>query len=91
MPDHHHPESRMTQPPTARQLRYLRDLSQRTGRTFVPPKTRSEASAAIKQLQTAPRSTRIERDLDRQVDQPAYGTAVRDDETTGFGVTARWA
>ena len=81
----------MTQPPTARQLRYLRELAQRTGRTFVPPKTKHQASAAIGQLQAAPRSSRIERHLDCQVDQPAYGTAVRDDETTGFGATARWA
>ncbi len=81
----------MTQPPTARQLSYLRELAQRTGRTFVPPKTKAEASAAIKQLQHAPRSSPIERHLDHQIDPPAYGTAVRDDETTGYGATARWA
>ena len=90
MTDHHHPESRSPQPPTINQQRELRRLAVQTGRTFTPPKTRAEASREISRLRGTSRSTRTERLLDRQGDLPAYGTAVRDDETTGYGSSARW-
>ena len=91
MTDHHHPGPRRPEPPTTKQQRELRRLAQSTGQSFVPPRTKGEASRAIARLRTAERSTRAERRLERQADMPAYGTAVRDDETTGYGQTARWA
>ena len=38
-------------PPTARQLRYLRQLANRAGQTFTTPRTRTQASWEIERLQ----------------------------------------
>jgi len=81
------------QPPTPKQLRYLRHLALRSGRTFATPKTKAKASQAIRQLERAPRSTRVERDLDRRgpLDGAQRASAIRDDELVGWGASARWA
>lgn len=59
--------------PTAKQLRFLRTLAEQTGATFVPPRTRRQASDAIDALcrQTEPaRDRRRER---HQISVPAFG------------------
>ena len=82
-------------PPTSRQLGYLRSLAERTGQTFAYPKTRRDAGREIERLKRAPASSRVERRLDRQAvvgERRAEldGARVRDDEITGYGSGARW-
>jgi hypothetical protein len=79
-------------PPSERQLRYLRSLAARTASTFAQPVTRREASREIDRLIALSRShTRPPYDAYRDEEQPlGYATAVRDEEITGFGSTARW-
>ena len=47
-------------PPTAKQLAYLRTLSDRTGTTFSVPATRRQASRAIASLLARRRSSQLE-------------------------------
>jgi hypothetical protein len=81
--------------PTQRQLRYLRQLAERSGTSFTPPATRRQASEQIKRLKQRSRSPGFERRQDRQAvsqglaeQQPA--SSVRDDEISGYGVSATW-
>jgi hypothetical protein len=53
------------QAPTRRQLAYLRTLAERTGTTFTIPATRRHASRQIQVMRARPRSSRVDRDLDR--------------------------
>jgi hypothetical protein len=48
MPDHHHPEVAMDNRPTPA---YLRQLADRTGRTFAWPQTKAQASRQIARLE----------------------------------------
>jgi hypothetical protein len=83
--------------PTTKQLAFLRSLAQRTGETFTYPRTRAEASDEIARMLGRPRSTRVERDLDRReiadamATRPDDAVRVRDDEVDGHGSSARWA
>jgi len=85
----------MAKPATPKQLRYLRALANQTGTTFAPPRTSSEASKAIKEMQQRPVSSRHERDHDRgsvaSRDGASTGVDIQDDEITGYGSTAGWA
>ena len=81
--------------PTARQLRYLRQLAEQTGTTFTTPTTHRQASQQIERLKQRSRSAAFERREDRQAvnrglaqDQPA--SSVRDDEISGYGSSATW-
>jgi hypothetical protein len=81
--------------PTARQLRYLRQLAEQTGTTFTTPATRRQASQQIERLKQRSRSAGFERRDDRKAvsrglaqDQPA--SSVRDDEISGYGSSATW-
>jgi hypothetical protein len=81
--------------PTRPQLRYLRQLAERTGSTFTPPQTRRQASAEIERLKQRSRSARLERQADHRAvtrglaeQQPA--SSVRDDEIQGYGSDAAW-
>ncbi len=49
------------QPPSARQLNYLRDLANRTGQTFAWPKTKTQASREVQRL----KNTRLQRTIER--------------------------
>jgi hypothetical protein len=85
-----------THKPTAKQLRYLRQLASSRGQSFTPPATRMEASSEIERL----KSNRPQRRVERQIEVFAYGrgiddrwggaTAVREDEIEGYGSSARW-
>jgi hypothetical protein len=55
----------MTRRATDRQLAFLRTLAHRTGTTFTPPRSRTEASRQIAILLGRGRSSRIELALDR--------------------------
>jgi hypothetical protein len=88
-----------TNPPAARQLAYLRTLAKRTGGTFTYPHTRAQASREIHRLKQIADTgfTFAELQAENQArelhgDPPlAYGTAVRDEEITGYGSTATWS
>jgi hypothetical protein len=96
MTEHHHPGFQVPERdrPTRAQLRYLRDLAMQSGQSFTPPKTKAEASDAIRRLKRA-RTTRRGGDAALRAaydsDGARRGTAVRDHEITGYGATARWA
>lgn len=82
--------------PTPKQLAYLRVLAQRTGETFTYPQTIAQASAEIERLLKRPSSTRVEQSLDRRevqtalAERPADATRIREDETAGYGSSAKW-
>jgi hypothetical protein len=91
----HHPQP--AGPPTPRQQRYLRQLAIQRGSSFVPPRTRFEASRLIDQLRR--------RRPDTVADRRREIRAVSDDmasnrgdaprviegvETVGWGSHATW-
>lgn len=82
--------------PTARQLRYLRDLACARGVTYLMPQTRAEASLEIVRLKRQTGSSPIEAALDReavleQARTSLNGAAFHPDEIEGYGSTATWA
>jgi len=52
------------QPPTRKQLAYLRALANRTGTTFTLPRSRRQASRQIAQMINRPVSTQLQFALD---------------------------
>jgi hypothetical protein len=57
--------STSTQPPTRKQLAFLRALAHQTGTTFTPPRNRAQASRQIAQMLERPAAEQHELDLDR--------------------------
>jgi hypothetical protein len=88
---------KLLDPPTQRQLAYLRSLATRTGQTFAYPRTRRQASREIQRLKRARSSTHAERLIERKdiADAIARGpkdaAAVRPDEVAGSGSNCRWS
>ena len=85
-------------PPSARQLNYLKALANRTGQTFIYPRTSSDASREIQRLKRVRPSSRIELELERldvATEQAAReaNCDVRVDlsEIEGYGSTATWS
>jgi hypothetical protein len=83
-------------PPSPRQLNYLKALAQRTGQTFTWPRTTSEASQEIARLKGTRSSTATERALERLEDRAAREAAedaftVHGFEVLGYGSTATWS
>ena len=78
-------------PPTAKQLRYLRALAEHTGTTSRPPTTRRQASEAIDQLlpprvETARRAPRQQPpSVSDDLAPSGLGQRVRPDEIAGYG------
>ncbi len=80
--------------PSTKQQAYLRSLAQKTGTTFTPPNTRSEASREIDRLKALSGSPRHEHHTDRQAVQQAPrggATRVHDEEIEGHGSNCRWS
>ena len=82
-------------PPSAKQLRYLKNLAAQRGETFGYPRTSAEASAQIERLQGRRRGSYVEQRIEREQvsrDMAARGgaAAVRDSEIEGYGSSARW-
>ena len=86
-----------SKPPTAKQLAYLRTLAERTGRTFVTPRTNETASAEIRKLKSVEPDSRLERRIERQdvadaiVRGPVDGARVLPHEVSGWGSSASWS
>lgn len=83
-------------PPSARQMRYLRDLAAQRGESFAYPRTASEASAEIDRLKGRRRSSATERrverlEVSRAMAERGDAASVRDAEIVGYGSSARWA
>ncbi len=90
--------------PTAKQLNYLRQLAQQTGRTFVTPKTAREASQQIDLLKSgraaAPEQERAWEALSAKRDRkhiarelqeaPRDATRLHEDEVGGWGSSAEY-
>lgn len=84
-------------PPTAKQLAYLRTLAHRAGRTFVTPRTSREASAEIRKLESAEPNSLLERRIERQEVADAIASGLLDGarvlrhEVSGWGSSATWS
>ncbi len=86
-------------PPTSRQLAYLRQLAGKTGTSFVNPKTRAAASREIARLKAIATTgftfaeLQAEETTRGQYGDPplTYGPAIRDHEIDGYGSTATWS
>ena len=82
--------------PSAKQLRYIKDLWMQTGETGTLPRTRAAASAEIKRLQGRKRLSTAERRREafeaRREAGERHGdaAAVRPDEIGGYGSRATW-
>jgi hypothetical protein len=80
-----------TRRPTSKQLCYLRVLAERTGTTFTPPKTSSDASAEIGRLKRVLEARgRYEELPDAENDVPVYATAPTPEEIVGRGADPGW-
>jgi hypothetical protein len=82
-------------PPTAKQLRYLRALAEQTGTTFAPPTTRRQASEAIdalrrRDVEPQHERRRQRREISDDLARPASASAVGPDELAGYGAHAHW-
>lgn len=83
--------------PTASQLRYLRDLANRTGTTFTAPATKAAASAELRRLKRLSPSHPGERRREQRetiADVQAGrddATRYQPDEIRGYGSSAQWA
>ena len=81
------------QPPTGRQLAYLKALAARTGQTFIWPRTRRQASREIHRLRAVRGSGFSFGELDAEhAAREARHDApvVRSDEIAGYGASATW-
>jgi hypothetical protein len=92
----HHPQP-AGPPPSARQQRYLRQLAMQRGISFVPPRTRFEASRLIDQIKRErpePAADRrrevraVQDDMARNLGDAARVIEGRD--TVGYGSSATW-
>ena len=84
-----------TDPPTHRQLAYIKQLAYSRGISFIPPRNRCEASELIQQLQNLNPSPAHEIRADRDHTSALHGehapsSSVHPDEITGYGSTAHW-
>lgn len=82
-------------PPSAKQLRYLRNLATQRGESFSYPRTISEASAEIERLKGRRPEPRADRrrerlEISRAMAERGDASSVRDTEIVGYGSSARW-
>jgi hypothetical protein len=83
--------------PSAKQIRYLRDLALQRGESFAYPKTAAEASAEIDRLKSRKRMSasdrrREARELSRQMaERGGDAAAVKPFEVSGYGSSATWS
>ena len=90
------PQRHPSNPPTPRQLSYLRDLALGRGQTFVYPETSQEASREIKRLLKVKRTSRADRRREARAisadmaERRGDAASVRDHELGGYGSSAHW-
>lgn len=88
--------SKTAKPPSAKTMRYAKDLAMQRGVTIGPLKTQAQASAEIRRLKGLPRSSATERRIEREDVSRAMAcrgdaASVRAAEIVGYGSSARWA
>ena len=81
--------------PSPKQLAYLRTLAERCGESFTLPTTSQEASKEIERLKGRRPTSRSDRrrerrEVERAMSDRGPASAVREDEITGYGSSARW-
>jgi hypothetical protein len=90
------PQPHPSNPPTRKQINYLRDLALARGQTFVYPETSQEASREIGRLLKEGQTPRTDR---RRAARPISAemaerrgdaACVRDHELGGYGASAHW-
>ncbi len=84
-----------TDPPSHRQLTYIKQLAYSRGISFIPPADRLQASRLIDQLKTSQPSPAFEIAEDRNATVQRHGehapaSSPRDDEISGYGSRAHW-
>ena len=83
--------------PTRKQLRYLRQLAERTATTFAIPTDIQDASLQIKRLLKLTQSSRADRTREKRAvqsdlaERPDDATQVRWMDVVGYGSNCRWA
>ncbi len=91
------PQTKTLNPPTPRQLRYLRYLAEKTGTTFTPPRSNAQARATIDEMKGRRPTSR--REIARERRGVSHDMATRrgdsakvsDQELAGYGSSATWA
>ena len=83
-------------PPSRKQLNYLRALAEETGTSFSMPQTRRDAMQEIDRLKARSRSSPCERREDlravsQELAEQQPSSSVKDDEILGHGSNCRWA
>jgi hypothetical protein len=89
------PQPHPSNPPTSKQISYLRDLALGRGQTFAYPETFEEADRQIKRLLKVKRTNRADRRREARTisaDMAERGDAasVRSHELGGYGSSAHW-
>ena len=84
------------QPPSTRQLNYLKALSERTEQTFEWPSTSVAASREIRRLKNTRPSTDLERAIERfgntqTIEAAQDAAAVQGFEVVGYGSNCTWS
>jgi hypothetical protein len=82
-------------PPSAKQLRYLRNLAETRGESFAYPRSAAEASAEIERLKSRRPNSTVERRFERlvvsrEIAEIGDAAQVRDSEISGYGSDCRW-
>jgi hypothetical protein len=97
MTDHHPPTKPAAPPPTVHQQRYLRQLAMQRGVSFVPPRTRLEASCLIDQLKRRRPEPVADRRREIRAVQDDMASSrgdaarvVEGGDTVGYGSSATW-
>ncbi|HEX3173900.1 MAG TPA: hypothetical protein VHQ43_06755 [Solirubrobacterales bacterium] len=89
------PQPHHSNPPTPRQIDYLRDLALGRGQTFAFPETFEEADREIKRLLKVKQTSRSDRRREARALSAAMATrgdvaSVRSHELGGCGSSAHW-
>jgi hypothetical protein len=90
------PQPHPSNPPTPKQLRYLRDLALGRGQTFAYPETFDEADRQIKRLLKVKRTSGADRRREARAisaemaERRGDAARVRDHELGGYGSNCRW-
>ncbi|HVC07037.1 MAG TPA: hypothetical protein VND98_05575 [Solirubrobacterales bacterium] len=89
------PQPQPSNPPTSKQMSYLRDLALSRAQTFAYPETFEEADRQIKRLLKVKRTNRADRRREARAisaDMAERGDAagIRVHELRGYGSSCRW-
>lgn len=90
------PQPQPSNPPTSKQISYLRDLALGRAQTFAYPETFEEADREIKRLLKVKRTSRADRRREARAisadmaERRGDSASVRRHELGGYGASAHW-